>query len=627
MFLLRGSAAALARQAAARSMVPHLTEQFRFQYGYNPSHSEIRSWERSIPALLDQLTEAGLGEVEVIVEYRLPLTSKRADVVLVGQHPRGGPSCVVVENKQWSRVELVDVDHRLVQVAGVGLQEHLHPQEQVRGYVEYLGDFNRYLGEHPGSLAGFAFLHNASSANIAALRHPDLADLSFFRAFAADEVAALRSWLTARLAAVPGAEFADAFLASKVAPSKQLLRLVRQEIAANPQFTLLDDQKAAYEVVLRAVEHAKRADAKEVVLITGGPGTGKSVIAVALLAELARRGYNVSHATGSRSFTTTLRSVVGRRRGPRAGQLFRYINIFGDAERNSLDVLIVDEAHRVRLFGTNRWIPAARRRPGVQQADELVQAARVPVFLLDEHQVVRPQEAGTVDSLEQAAARNGAVVRRRDLNGQFRCGGSEIYVQWVEQLLGLREGGPRPWLGDDRFQLLLATSPAQMEDELRTKIADGYVSRITAGFCWPWSRPRPDGTLVDDVVIGSWRRPWNLRADRPLNGIPPATLWATEDAGFGQVGCVYTAQGFEYDYGAVIIAADLVWRENHWEAHVAASRDPDLRHADNFDQLTRNTYKVLLTRALLGCVMYSVDDETRHMLAGLGVPVVADSRP
>jgi len=191
----------------------------------------VGGWERSIPALLAQVADAGLGEVEALVEYRLPLSSKRADVVLLGEHPRGGPSCVVVENKQWRRIELVDAEHRLVEVTGAGEQERLHPQEQVRRYVEYLQDFNRYLAEHPGSLAGCVYLHNATSGNIAGLRHPAVADLSFYPAFAADEAAAMRAFLTRRLAPVSGAQVADNVLASTIAPSKQLLKLVPQEIA------------------------------------------------------------------------------------------------------------------------------------------------------------------------------------------------------------------------------------------------------------------------------------------------------------------------------------------------------------------------------------------------------------
>jgi hypothetical protein len=384
-------------------------------------------------------------------------------------------------------------------------------------------------------------------------------------AFAGDEVAALRSFLTQRLSPVSGAQVADDVLQSVIAPSKQLLRLLPEEITANPQFTLLDEQQVAYQVVLRAVEHARRADAKKAVVITGGPGSGKSVIAVALLGELAKRGHSVSHATGSKAFTTTLQQVVGRR-VRRVKELFRYTHVFGDAERNGLDVLVVDEAHRIREITTNRFMKP-EKRSGIPQADELVRAARVPVFLIDERQGVRPYEIGTVSAIEQAAARNGAVVRRIDLDGQFRCGGSEAYIRWVETLLGLRPGSPQPWPGDDNFQLLLAPSPQCMEDDLRGRISGGHVARITAGFCWPWSDPRPDGTLVEDVTVGSWQRPWNLRSDKPLNGIPSSSLWATQDAGFGQVGCIYTAQGFEYDYGGVIIGADLVWRGSHWEPH------------------------------------------------------------
>jgi uncharacterized protein len=170
----------------------------------------------------------------------------------------------------------------------------------------------------------------------------------------------------------------------------------------------------------------------------------------------------------------------------------------------------------------------------------------------------------------------------------------------------------------------LADSPLSMENELRRENERGSVARITAGFCWPWSKPEPDGSLVDDIVIGSWRHPWNLKPPRVVPGVPPAVLWATEQAGFGQVGCVYTAQGFEYEYGGVIMGADLVWRDGRWVADPSATRDPDIRKAADFDRLVRNVYKVLLTRGLRGCVIYSVDPETQQMLAGLGLPVLPE---
>ena len=617
MYLYRTTADGLSGEISAGTLVPRLEEQFRQLFGYVPASSERRSWERSLPALVKEILAAALGQVEVLIEYVLPQTSKRVDAVLLGVSPRGDPSCVVIENKQWSRAELVDPEYLLVEIEGQGHRERLHPQEQVRRYVEYLRDFNKFLEAQPRSVTGLAFLYNATSANIAGLRGPEMDGLADYRMFAGDESAKLQRFLN-RLSSASGAQVADDFLTAAIGPSKQLLQLVNEEIAGNPQFTLLDEQEVAYEIVLRAVERSKRGDQKEVIIVSGGPGTGKSVIAIALLAELAKRGLNVSHATGSRSFTTTLRQVVGRR-VRRVQEVFRYFNVFAATEKNSLDVLIADEAHRIRTSSNYRFTPAAERS-SLPQVDELIQAARVPLFLLDENQVVRPGEIGTVAVIEEAARRNGATVRKIDLNGQFRCGGSEAYITWVHRLLGLVDGGPQSWNAEDRFALQLADSPEHMEQVLAKRQADGYSARMSAGFCWPWSNPNPDGTLVNDVVIGGWRRPWNLRSDKPLEDVPSSSLWATDPAGFGQLGCIYTAQGFEYDYGGVIMGADLVWRQDHWESNVAACADRELRRAENFDELVRNVYKVLLTRGLLGCILYSVDSETNAFLRDLGVP-------
>ncbi len=82
-----------------------LSNSLRHHTGHRASPAEMRSWSGSLPNLAQDLVEAGLSNVEVMLEYRLPLTSKRADVVLAGRHPRtGAPSYVVVELKQWSAV-------------------------------------------------------------------------------------------------------------------------------------------------------------------------------------------------------------------------------------------------------------------------------------------------------------------------------------------------------------------------------------------------------------------------------------------------------------------------------------------------------------------------------------------
>ncbi|BDH57945.1 DNA/RNA helicase domain-containing protein [Tsukamurella sp. PLM1] len=301
--------------------------------------------------------------------------------------------------------------------------------------------------------------------------------------------------------------------------------------------------------------------------------------------------------------------------------MFKYFNQFVAADRNGLDVLILDEAHRIRETSANRYTRAADRT-GRPQVDELIAAARVPLFLLDEHQVVRPGELGSLGQIRAYAASLGLETMHIPLDDQFRCGGSERYVEWAVDLVGLGERKPWRWTGDDGFEVRVAETPWELERMLDEQRDKGYSARMTAGYCWPWSDPTPERTLVPDVTIGDWARPWNSKSDRRMGDVPPSQLWATEDGGFGQVGCVYTAQGFEYDWSGVILGPDLVYRDGRFVVQRAENRDPSLKSKKNltdvrFDLLIRNTYKVLLTRGMVGTVLYSTDEETREALRRL----------
>jgi hypothetical protein len=450
----------------------------------------------------------------------------------------------------------------------------------------------------------------------------DLFELSMTertRLFTKSRRAAFLDYLRDQFTPEPGAGAADRLLASATRPSKQLMKLAASEIKDREQFVLLDEQRLAYEIVLHAVEKARRSDAKEVVVITGGPGSGKSVIALSLLGELSRQGYSALHATGSRSFTQTMRRVAGRG-SPRVKDLFKYFNSFMDAQRNDIEVLICDEAHRIRETSANRYTSAVHRT-GRSQIDELIAAARVPVFLLDEHQVVKPGEVGTVEAIKSYASSLGFDVRHVHLNDQFRCGGSRRYEQWVLRLLGLEAAGPEAWAGDDHFEVMLADSPWEMESILRGKMTEGYSARVSAGYCWPWSNPDRDGRLVSDVRIGDWAKPWNVKGDRAVGTAPPSALWATMEGGFDQVGCVYTAQGFEYDWSGVIIGPDLVARHGRTITVRDANKDPEFKKRSvtdlQYERHIRNIYKVLLTRGMAGTVIYAVDPQTREFLAEL----------
>lgn len=611
--LLRYSAATASR--LERDLADRLAEQLAITVGHSAGPAERRSWERSIPVLAADLVDAGLGGVEMLLEYKLPLSSKRADVILAGVSPSGEPRYVVVELKQWSEAHRFEGSDTLVAVSGYA-RPVLHPIDQVSAYGEYLQDFAAVLEERPGRVACVAYLHNATDFGVAdLLDRPDAG-----RIFTGQRRSAFHDYLRSVFAPESGAAAADVLLRSRLAPSKQLMALAADEVQRREVFVLLDEQREAFEYVRHVVDTARRRNTKTAVVVAGGPGSGKSVIALSLMGQLAREGRTVVHATGSQSFTQTLRKVAAKG-SPRVRKTFQYFNSFMAAQPNELDVLILDEAHRIRETSANRYTRATLRS-GRPQIDELLSAARTPVFLLDQNQVVRPGEMGTIADIRAAAADRGIDVLSVTLEDQFRCGGSLAYVGWVERLLGLQSGGPDRWGGDTDFSVLVVDSPDELDSWRAARAADDYSSRLTAGFCWPWSEPRRDGTLVDDVTIGSWSRPWNLKGDRSVGGAPPAALWATDPAGSEQVGCIYTAQGFEYDFAGVIIGPDLVWREGAWRVVRNANQDPALRSRSTlsdaeFERLVKNVYKVLLTRGMQGVAIHSTDPPTNSFLRSL----------
>ncbi|WP_308167750.1 DUF2075 domain-containing protein [Catellatospora tritici] len=622
--LVRKSAAALLDDARAGTLISVLAEQARIALNSGVSVAEVRSWDRSLPAFLGDLVDAGLGHVEVLLEHQLPYSPKRADVILCGTHPRTArPSYVVVELKQWSRAEpagedLVQIDHYA--------QPVLHPVEQVRRYCQQLVDFTPMLAEQADSVHGIAYLHNALDTGVWNIRQYRMDEYGTLYTLGTKD--ALIERLRARLD--PGADrdrarkAAEELLAAEVAPSRKLLDVAAKEIQDREQFVLLDEQQVAFSTVKAAVERSRTARQQTVVIVLGGPGSGKSVIALSLLGELSRHGHRVMHATGSSAFTNTMRRVAGSR-NKRVQGLFGYFNNFISEPPRSLDVIICDEAHRLRETSVNRFTPKDKRQAARRQIEELIDVARVPVFLLDEKQIVRPGEMGSESAIRYAAEGLGCKVEVVRLDGQYRCGGSEFYDAWVARVLGLRRDPAMPWSKlvtreDEHFVVRTARTPAELEAWLVGRQHEhSGTARIAAGYCWPWSDPRQVGdrkVLVDDVVIGEWARPWNVKPEQKVPDAPESYFWASDERGFGQVGCVYTAQGFEYDWAGVIFGPDFVWRGDGWVARPQYCKDPAVKKADGsqFTELIRNTYRVLLTRGMRGVIMYSTDAETQAYL-------------
>lgn len=586
-------------------------EQFRF----NPSDSEVRSWQNSLRAVSQVIERANLDDNGIILEYQLPLTSKRLDVLLTGENSAGIENAVIVELKQWEKCSPSNGPNEVVTFIGGAQREILHPSVQVGQYHQYLSDTHTafYETDSPITLSSCSYLHNYHTNSSDEIFNNKFEEwLNEYPLFTADNVPQLTSYLTKYLSFGNGMDILTKVEESVYRPSKKLMEHVGNVIKGKGEYVLLDEQLIAYDKVLTTAKEGFHDRQKAVIIIKGGPGTGKSVIAINLMADLLLAGYNAHYATGSRAFTETLRKSIGVRGAPQ----FKYFNSYVDCDYNELDVLIADEVHRIRKSSNTRF----RKVSDKLQIEELINVAKVPVFLIDDAQVVRPNEIGSVALIKEYSEKKDCTVLEYELEAQFRCAGSDGFVNWINNTLGIKRTANVLYEKGDSFDFRVFESPIELEEAIISKVNNGFTARMTAGFCWNWEKQlNEDGTLKNDVIIGDFKRPWNARpeATHLAPNIPKANVWAYDPNGINQIGCIYTAQGFEFDYVGVIFGLDLRYDmdSQQWAGYKENSYDHVVkRSGEQFVDLVKNTYRVLLSRGMKGCYVHFMDKDTERFI-------------
>ncbi|MET9320760.1 DNA/RNA helicase domain-containing protein [Streptomyces sp. NPDC003038] len=621
MHVYQGTVQTLAAELADPSFIQTTERRFTTLLGAAPAEQEVASWRRSWPRLVDVLLTAGMGELHVLLEYLLPATGERVDALLLGQAPGGRLCTVVIELKQWTRVQTTAARPGMVKAGERVVQ---NPARQVGGYVTYLQDWVSQ-DTSPIDVRGTAVLHDAPSALVETLRSlTGQGPSSKFPILGREDLTptptpgALASRLGCAGLRAPDNDQLRGFLQARHRPSAGLLKRAGGMIEGNDALTLIGDQDLARQEVLHTVTEARSQSRTGIVVVTGGPGTGKTVIACRLLGDLcAQPQANPRLATPSGTLTRQLQRTVGiASRGLITTLVDRV-----PAGLQSNSVVLLDEAHRARTY------PDHRRDAFPTVLGQIIERAGVSVLFLDEQQTVRPSEGVTLQELSQYAHSRGHTFRHINLTTQFRCNGSRAYLDWVNQLL--QPAGPAPaWTGTD-YDLDAAQNPQDFEDWVTGHIAAGRSARITAGFCWPWDSP-PTPPLLPEVSIpwtgpdgpATWTRPWNARADETsmdVPDVPGRPYWATDTGGHQQVGCIYTAQGMEYDYNVVIMGHDIVRRGNRWIANPGASQDKPLKVLPAHRYLTYalNAYRVLASRGSKGTRLYSTDPKTQAYLQSL----------
>lgn len=608
MILYEGSIEQFSDDVMQNSIADRTAEKFEAYYNRKPGDSEYRAWTNSLAILHNSFQYAELKDNYIIVEYELPFTSQRVDVILFGQDKNDKGNVVVMELKQWSNesIKPSEADGNLLLVDyGRHSKEQPHPSLQVQGYHFGLLDFISLFEEKDApNLNSCSYAHNYSNKDKNVLfsdKYKDL--LKEFPLFAKEDSYKLGVYLHDRLQNGGGKLLFERFSNSVIKPSKKLLDHTSDMINKQQIFNLIDDQITAYNSIMHKAKALTKSKKKSVVIVKGGPGTGKSVIALEVMGELLRKKKKVMHVTGSSAFTNTLRQILGNR----SKNLFKFFNSFMSAEEDFLDVLICDEAHRIRETSHNRYTPR-QLRTNTPQIDELFRIAKLLIFFIDENQIVRPNEIGSVRLIKEAAKSHGIKeedIAEFELLTQFRCSGSDAYLQWIDNLLGIRRSDIAKY--DPKMEFKIFDSPTKLYEEIKKRNEDSNnKSRIVAGFCWPWSNPKKDGSLVKDVVIGDFAMPWEKK--------DTFWKWATDKSGMEQVGTVYTSQGFEFDYIGVIFGNDLVYRKDQgWISQPGFSYDSMVtRNNVDLTKHLKNVYRVLMSRAHKGVYVYFMDKETEE---------------
>ncbi len=617
MELYAGSLQDFVSDTLQNQIATKLEKAFFEYFGYNPSDSEVRSWRSSLRAVKDVFEYSRFNDHGILLEYQLPLSSRRLDCMICGRDSGGRDNSVIIELKQWESAQVSEVSDHVITWIGGANRDVLHPSVQVGQYKLYLEDnHSAFFEEDPIQLHACSYIHNYVPEKQDALFDTQYSSyIKSYPVYCERDINDLSVFLKRKLELGNGMPILKRIQESKYGPSKRLLDEIVKVVKENKRYILLDEQFLAFDKVMNLVKNGNAENRKTVVIIHGGPGTGKSVIAINLLAELSRLGKNAQYATGSKAFTESLRKSLGNT----ARSQIKYFNSYINAGTNSIDVLIADESHRIRTTSNSRFTKRGFWSI-TPQVEELIKVAKVPVFFIDDRQNVRPGEIGSSTYIRENSQRLGCDVQEYHLDIQFRCQGSDKFVQWVNNTFGIKRTAQAIWDSKNTdFDFQVMDSPHELYKKIKTQNdLEPNSARMVAGFCWKWSDPKPDGTLVKDVVIGDFAMTWEGKeTGRLAHDVPPASLWPFDPRAVNQIGSTYTIQGFEFDYVGVIIGRDMIYNfdKNQWEGHPENSADSVVKRAgDKYLDLIKNTYRVLLSRALKGCYVYFVDKETEKFV-------------
>jgi len=573
--------------------------------------AEVRAWKESLLCMAKVLNDDAIpDDAGVAIEYSIPQTAKRIDFILSGRDEQGTDRIVIVELKQWAEARRTAKDGIVVTRFAGGEQEVSHPSYQAWSYAALLEDFNDAVHAGGIRLEPCAYLHNYEPDGVIDDpfygRYIERAPL-FLRGDA--ERDKLRAFIRRWVQTGDRGETIWRIDGGKIRPSKMLADSLVAMLKGKREFVLIDDQKLVFETALAAARKAQPGP-KQVLIVEGGPGTGKTVLAINLLATLTQAGLVCRYVSKNAAPRAVYEAkLTGQMTATRIRNLFSGSGSFVNADPDSWDVLIVDEAHRLNEKS------GLYRNLGVHQVKEIIAAAKCVIFFVDDDQRVTLQDIGRRAALHDWALMLGARVTTAALASQFRCSGSDGYLAWLDHTLQVRPTANES-LDTSQFDFRVFDSPAALHEAIVERNRVANTARVVAGYCWKWVSKREPERFDIEIPEYGYRRRWNLDRD--------GSLWIIAADSVDEVGCIHTCQGLELDVVGVIIGPDLVVRDGRvvTQPELRASSDQSLKGLKKrmkvdpdgmraqADLIVKNTYRTLMTRGMKGCWVYCTDPET-----------------
>jgi len=583
---------------------------FKKKIGHITTKSEINAWKNSMMYMENILQDKDIpGDCGVMIEYQIPQTSKRVDFIITGQSDNRTDHAVIVELKQWEKSQTTEKNGIISTYVGGAVRETNHPSYQAWSYAALLNSYNEAVYNGDIQLKPCAYLHNYSIDDDGVTNSCYSEYIERAPIFLRTDALKLREFIKQFVKFGDKGKVMYQIESGKIRPSKSLADSLEKMLDGNQEFIMIDDQKLVYETALHLAKKSAAGD-KNILIVQGGPGTGKSVVAINLLVEFTKRGLVTQYITKNAAPRAVYQSkLTGTRTLTEISNLFTGSGSFVDTQKNIFDALIVDEAHRLNEKS------GMFKNKGENQVKEIMEASKFSVYFVDEDQKVTWHDIGEKEEIKKWANKLGATFTETELTSQFRCNGSNGYLAWLDNALQIRETANKSLEGID-FDFQIVDSPNKLRDMIFEKNKINNKARLVAGYCWNWIS-RNNSKLKDiNIPEFDFGMRWNLASD--------GNLWILAPESVNEVGCIHTCQGLEMDYVGVIVGDDLIVRDGKVlvDPSKRAKTDGSTKGYKTYLKtepamakqkiraIIKNTYRTLMTRGMKGCYVYFTDKET-----------------